>query len=300
MVLRQLEMLVAVLDFGSYKKAGEALHVSHSAIHRQVSLLEQELDDRLLVRAGKFVQITETGRVLVALARRIQQEISTVQQQIRKANCLESGHLRIGTGTSVLTFFLPPVLERFHELYPGVDVRVTTTTGDQVIHDIQSGKLDVGVAYAPTDMPPGEAMPKYDLLYREEFVLAVGHRHPLGKRKSVSLSDAIGFPFILYPQPSRVRRLFDRALAELGLTASIAMEVENEEAMEKMIAINMGIAFLSKRRAVTDRVRQVRLRDHHFYCDVGLVFPNSEYSPPPVTEFARMCREAVPAMAESQ
>jgi DNA-binding transcriptional LysR family regulator len=295
MDLRQLEMLIAVVDCGSYKKAGETLNVSHSAIHRQIRMLEQELDDRLLVRNGKFAQITDTGRALVTLGRRIQQEISLFQQQIKKANQLETGHLRIGTGTGVLTFFLPPVLQRFRKQYPGVEVRVTTSTGDQVIREVQNGKLDVGVAYGPKDMPPGETVPRYELLYQEEFVMAVGRGHPLGKRKIISLADAAEFPFILYPKPSHVRRQFDRVLESAGIVPHIIMELENEEAMERMIAVDMGIAFLSKRRAVSDRIRQIRLRDLRFYCEVGLVYPSSEYIPPAVAEFARMCQEAVPA-----
>ena len=293
MDLRQLEMLVAVVDCGSYKKAGETLHVSHSAIHRQIRLLEHEISDRLFVRKGKFVQITETGHKVVTVARRIQQEISGLDQQIKKANQLKTGHLRIGTGTSVLTFFLPPIVQRFRKQYPGVELCVTTGTADQAIRDIQNGKLDVGVAYAPTDMPPGEAVPGYEVLYQEEFVLAAGKQHPLAKRKTVSLAEAVDYPFILYPMSSHVRRLFDRALQRFGLKPLVIMEVENEEAMEKLIAIDVGIALLSKRRAVSDKIRQIRLRDLQFHCDVGLVFSNSAYLPPPVSEFARMCREAV-------
>ena len=295
MDLRQLEMLLAVLDSGGYKRAGEALHVSHSAIHRQIRILEQELNDRLLVRSGKLVRITETGRVVSTLARRIQQEIRSVQQQIRKVGSLDTGHLRIGTGTSILTFFLPPVLRRFRERYPGIDVRVTTNTADQVIHDIQSGKLDVGIAYAPMDMPSGDIIPGYELLYREEFVLVVGEAHPLARLKSISLAEAVRFPFILYPRESHVRRTLDRVIQASGLNPQIVMEVENEEAMEKMIAINMGVAFLSRQRALKDRVRQIRLKNVNLSCDVGLVFPNSDSVAPAIVEFARMCREAVPA-----
>jgi DNA-binding transcriptional LysR family regulator len=122
-----------------------------------------------------------------------------------------------------------------------------------------------------------------------------GKQHPLAKRTTVSLAEAVKYPFILYPKLSHIRRLFDRVLQRFDLSPQVIMEVENEEAMEKLIAIDIGIALLSKRRAVSDKVRQIRLRDLQFQCDVGLVFSSSEYLPPPVSEFARMCREAVNA-----
>jgi DNA-binding transcriptional LysR family regulator len=293
MDLRQLEMLTAVVDSGGYKKAGEILHVSHSAVHRQIRLLEYEINDRLFVRKGKSIQITETGHKVVATARRIQQEIAGLHQQISGAKQLATGHLHIGTGTSILTLFLPPIVQRFKKQYPGIEVCITTGPAHQMINDVQSGKLDLGIVYAPADLPPGEAVPSYELLYQEEFVLVVGKRHPLAKKASVTLTEAVKFPFILYPRLSNIRRLFDRALQRLDLSPQVVMEVENEEAMEKLIAIDIGICLISKRRAINDKIRQVRIRDLRFHCDVGVVFSSREYLSPPVAEFTRMCREAV-------
>jgi DNA-binding transcriptional LysR family regulator len=295
MDLRQLEMLVAVMEGGGFSAAGERLHVSHSAVHRQIRLLEHELGVCILVRSGRRVHVTDDGRLLVDLARRIQMEIACVQAKMKEANQLQSGRLRIGTGMAVLTFFLPPVLERFRSQYPKVDVRLSAASGDEVVHDVTTGKLDIGVVYSPADMPPGEAIPSYELLYNDEFALVVGQNHPLGRRKQVTLAEAIQYPLILYRRPSHVRRVLDRILLKAGLTPQIAMELENEEAIERMIAINMGIGFLSRRRAAIDRVRCLNLKGDRFFLDVGLVTPPSGYLSPPAREFAVYCREAARA-----
>jgi LysR family cyn operon transcriptional activator len=292
MELRQLEMLLAVVDCGTYQKAGETLHVSHSAIHRQVRLLEYELQDRILVRAGKYVRLTEVGSRIVVLARRVQQEILEVRGQIGDANHLRTGLLRVGTGNSILNLFLPPVLERFRKEFPGVEVRIKTGTGDEVAHEVLSGSLDMGITYSPADTLPGDPAPKYELLYRDELVLAVGKKHPLAKRAAVSLAEAISFPFILFPKSSHIRRLIDRLFVAEGMTPRVVMELDNEEAIQKMVAINMGIAFFSKARALSNQVLHVRLRGHRIYSDVGFIFPQASYVPPPVREFARVCREA--------
>jgi LysR family transcriptional regulator, cyn operon transcriptional activator len=292
MELRQLEMLLAVVDCGTYQKAGETLHVSHSAIHRQVRLLEHELQDRILVRAGKYVRLTEVGSRIVVLARRVQQEILEVRGQIGDANHLRTGLLRVGTGNSILNLFLPPVLERFRREFPGVEVRIKTGTGDEVAHEVLSGSLDMGITYSPADTLPGDPTPKYELLYRDELVLAVGKKHPLAKRAAVSLAEAISFPFILFPKSSHIRRLIDRLFVAEGMTPRVVMELDNEEAIQKMVAINMGIAFFSKARALSNQVHHVRLRGHRIYSDVGFIFPQASYIPPPVREFARVCREA--------
>lgn len=296
MDLRQLEMLLAVVEAGGYKKAGERLFVSHSAIHRQIRLLEHELQDRLLVRRGRRVQLTDAGSLLVDLARRVKREISNVQNRLNEAHQLQSGHLRIGTGTTALTFFLPSVLTRYRSQYPRVDITITTGTADLIVREIQIGELDLGIVFGPSDMLPGDLVPNYELLYQEEFVLAVGADHPLASRRSVSLRDAVAYPFITYPKPSHVRRLIDQVLAEIGATPQIVMELENEEAIEQMIGINIGITFLSRRRAVRDHIRYFRPREGRVLCDVGLVLPPLDYQPHAAREFARFCFEAKEAM----
>ncbi len=290
MDLRQLEMLLAVVDAGSYAKAGEVLHISHSAIHRQVRLLEHEVGDRILVRSGRHVELTETGEILLQLGRRLRQEVMAAERQIRERNHLNSGHLRIGTGTMMLVFFLRPVLDQFRKEYPGIEVQVQTGTSDFVLEGIQKGDLDAGVVLAASDvLPPADYLVR-EVLYRAEFVLAVSKNHPLANKKTVSLAKLIEHPFIMHPKATNVRRVFDRICAEAGLTPKISMELENEEAMETMIEINMGVALLSKRRAVSDHLHYLRITGRRIYCDVCLVFADREYVPRTVEEFSRICR----------
>ncbi len=289
MDLRQLEMLLAVVDAGSYAKAGEELSVSHSAIHRQVRLLEHEVGDRILVRSGRRVELTETGEILLQLGRRLRAEVTAAERQIRERNQLSSGHLNIGTGTTMLVFFLPPVLDQFRKEHPGIEVQVRTGTSDFVLAGIRKGDLDAGVVLASPDVRPPDALVR-EVLYRDEFVLAVSKRHPLVHKKTVSLDKLVEHPFIMHSKTSHVRRVLDRIFAEAGLTPRISMELENEEAMETMIEINMGVALLSKRRAVSDNLHYLRIAGQRIYCDVTLIFADREYIPRSVEEFRRVCR----------
>jgi DNA-binding transcriptional LysR family regulator len=292
MEVRQLEMFLAVVESGGFSQAGEQLHVSHSAIHRQIRLLEHELHDRLLVRVGNHMELTQTGRIVLEHARRIRQDLANLRLQVGELTRAQTGHIRIGTGTTVLVLFLPPVLERYQKEYPGIEVHVMTGTADEVIQEIYNGNLDLGIVFSPTDVPKGEPVPNYELLYQEEFVLAVGKGHPLANRKTVSLPQLLDFPMIAYSKTSHIRRMLERFFENAGVTPRITMELENEEAMEKMIEINMGIAVLSKHRAVMDKINFFRIAGHPIYCEVGMVSPKVDYAPRAVVEFARMCRAA--------
>jgi DNA-binding transcriptional LysR family regulator len=292
MEFRQLEMFLAVVESGGFSQAGEQLHVAHSAIHRQIRLLEHELHDRLLVRVGNHMELTQTGRIVLEHARRIRQDLTNLRVQVGELTRAQTGHLRIGTGTTVLVLFLPPILERYKKEYPGIEVHVMTGTADEVIQEIDHGNLDLGIVFSPMDVPKGEPVPNYELLYQEEFVLAVGKGHPLAQKKTVSPRQLLDFPMIAYSKTSHMRRMLERFFESAGVTPRIIMELENEEAMEKMLEINMGIAVLSKHRAVMDKIHFFRITGRPIYCDVGMVSPKVDYAPRAVVEFARICRAA--------
>jgi len=141
MNLRQLEMLLAVVQHGGYTNAGKALHVSHSSIHRQVRILEEELRCRVLERAGRHVEVTEAGRVLMRVAQQIELVIADARRQIADLDQLRSGALRIGSNTNVLIFFIAPVLKRFRKEHPQVDVSIMTNTADRLFEEIAAGGL---------------------------------------------------------------------------------------------------------------------------------------------------------------
>jgi len=290
--LQQLAMLLAVVDSGGYTQAGKALNISHSAIHRQVRLLEEEIQEETLVRIGRRVEPTEAGRILVNLARRIQNEISGAQRQIGETTQLLSGHLSIGTGSSILVSFLPPILQRYRQEFPGVEVYLMTGTADGVIEDIASGKLDLGIVFNPADVPPGSHGTRYEILYKEEFFWAVGKGHPLARRKRATLREIAQHPLIMLPRTSHIRRTCERLFENAGLKPRVAMELENEEAIEKLIEIDIGIALRSRHRAHNPRIHTFATRGLRIYCEVGMVFPRGSYIPRATCEFARLCRLA--------
>src|SRR5690606_23936702 len=75
------------------------------------------------------------------------------------------------------------------------------------------------------------------------------------------LEDITPFPFVTYSKTSYIRRRIERLSQPESIAPAITMELENEKAIEKMIEINMGVAMLSKRRAVSDRIHYLAVKD---------------------------------------
>lgn len=291
MELHQLQLLRAVIESGGYAPAGKLLHVSHSAIHRQIRLLEQELGCRVLARSGRGVKPTESGRVLAELNLRLRQAIADAQCQIDELNNLAKGHLRIGTSSSILVSFLPGVLRRFSSQFPGVHLHLATGIADDLIEEVLEGKLDTGILFNPADFP--RPLPELDwsILYVEEFDWAVGKTHPLAKQSQIALSELAAYPLITPPPRSHVRRACDRLFGAAEIVPTVITEVENEEAIDKLIELNLGFAARSHRRPANEKICCFQIPGHTIKCEVGMVWRKRNNADRAFREFFRVCKQ---------
>jgi DNA-binding transcriptional LysR family regulator len=292
MELKQLAMLVTIVDCGGYAQAGKALNISHSAIHRQIKLLEEEIKEYVVIRTGQRVELTEAGRILLNLGRRMHREISDTRRELNEITHSLAGRLNIGTGSSILVSFLPPILQQFRQEFPGVEVYLMTGTGDGVMHDIATGTLDLGVVFDPADTVSGGQGTTHEILYKEEFLWAVGKRHALAHRRCVTLAEVARHPLIMLPKTSHVRRTCERLFESAALKPRIAVDVENEEAIDKLVEVDIGVALRSRHRSQNNNIQMLRTSALRIYSEVGLVFPTGAYIPKTVREFARLCRQA--------
>lgn len=291
MELRQLQLLLTVIESGGYAAAGKQLNLSHSAIHRQIRMLEQELDCHLLARSGRCVAPTEPGRVLAGLAQQIRDQIAEARQQVNDLTSLQSGHLRIGTTSSILVSYLPTVLQCFSKKFPGVRFQLVTGIADDLIEDVLRGKLDLGILFNPTDLRRRMPELEIEILYCEEFDWAIGNGHPLAMQDQVTLAQLAAYPLITLPPQSHLRRACDRLFAAQGLVPTVITELENEEAIDRLIEINMGFALRSRRRPENARIRCFRIPSDTVQCTVGIVLQKTSCIPRATTEFIRVCRE---------
>jgi DNA-binding transcriptional LysR family regulator len=299
MKLRQLDMLLAVADSGGYGKAGANLNMSHTAIHRHIRLLERDIGSRLLVKIGRQVQLTDTGNIVVEFARRVNNEMSEVKRRVEEANNFGGGTLSVGTGTNTLRMFLLPIIKRFKAEFPRVELRLITAPGDVVLAELQNGSLDLGVIATHRQLSISSQI-LYTELYRDEVFLAVSKRHPYAQRRSITLAEAAELPLIVLPKGSRIRQTQELMFQQAGLVPTIVMELENQEAIEDMVAMNMGAAFLSKHRRTKDGLAAIQISGYKVEVEIGIVRRRTGYLPRAAETLIRIYSEAGKARSDGR
>ena len=125
MDLRQLEIIRAIADSGSFTAAGEKLHVSQSAISRQILLLEEELGEAVFHRIGRRIRITPAGEALLQLSNRVFQDLQDTVKEISDKQESLRGTMRLVGGMTVCLYVFPTLLAEVRRIHPHLDLKIT-------------------------------------------------------------------------------------------------------------------------------------------------------------------------------
>ena len=143
MDLRQLEILQAIAETGSFTATGRKLRVSQSAISRQVLLLEEELNEAVFLRIGRRIRITPAGEALLQLSHRVFLDLKDTVARITDTQASLIGPVRLAGGMTVSLYVFPVLLRDFRKHHPDAEIKITAGSTDKCIAGLRSGKVRV-------------------------------------------------------------------------------------------------------------------------------------------------------------
>lgn len=294
MDLRQLEIIRAIAEAGSFTAAGDALHVSQSAISRQILLLEAELGEPVFHRIGRRIRITPAGESLLQLSHRVFQDLADTVSTIRDTRESLRGTMRLVGGMTVCLYVFPMLLAEVRRRHPDLDLKITVGSGERSIALLRSGAADLGLVTVPVDAADLVSLPAL----REELLLITYPAHPLARKRDIRSADLDRQPFILFEAGSITRRLVDEFFTREGLEPEIVMETENVEIIKAMVEHGLGISVIPwQSAAAAVRTKQLhcsRIAGHALFRDTGWLYPKMRRLPRAVSEVMRVFEEIRP------
>jgi DNA-binding transcriptional LysR family regulator len=294
MDLRQLEIIRAIADTGSFTAAGERLHVSQSAISRQVLLLEAELGEPVFHRIGRRIRITPAGESLLQLSHRVFQDLQDTVSHITDKQESLRGTMRLVGGMTVCLYVFPTLLAEVRRTHPNLDLKITVGSGERSIAMLRSGAGDLGLVTLPVDAADLEAVP----VLEEELLLATYASHPLAKKRSITPADLNRQPFILFETGSITRRLVEDFFTRERIEPEIVMETENVEIIKAMVRTGVGISIIPWQAAAADvKSRELfcsRIAGHALWRQTGWLYPKMRRLPRAVSEMMRVFEQIRP------
>lgn len=260
MNLRQLRYLTEVVAQGfNITAAAAALHTSQPGISKQLILLERELGVDILQRRGnRIVGLTEPGKRVAEVARRMLLDAESLRHLGNELNAQDAGRLVVGTTHAQARYVLPGVLKRFRARYPRVQLVIRQENESRVPALVSSGELDIGLSAEPPQ-------PHEDLLvlpcYELPRSVIVPARHPLLREKRLTLEKIARYPVITLDASFAGGRKVLQAFTAKGLPIEVAMSAIDADVIKSYVELGLGVAVLPSIAFEAGRDRHLRALD---------------------------------------
>jgi DNA-binding transcriptional LysR family regulator len=242
MDLKQLRILQAIAETGSFHGAASKLHLTQPAISQQLKSLELELGETLVIRSRPKVGLLPGGLAVLASAERVNAELEKLKLRFAPETPGQlTGVLRIAASTLGIIYLYGDLLERFIGQYPRIELVVTAAeSGIGAARHVLAGSADVAFTPFPVDLPNLQTM----VLAETEHLVIVSRQHRLAMRKRVSVSDLRNHPFIRYQADAGSRAVSDQLFLPGGGYPPIFVESNDTEFIKRVVMLGMGSAMV--------------------------------------------------------
>lgn len=229
-----LRYFISVARTGSFTKAAAQTHVAVSAISRQMTLLEQELETKLFTRLPRGVELTPEGEVFFAYAQRAALDACFVRQEMKSLRKTASFEIRLGASEGLAQNILPVAMASFSQIYPEVLFTLQTVSPPKIAKKIKEGSIDIGLNYT-IEKTLGVSIKK---TWRAPVYVFMAKNHPLSEHTTLDLDSLLSYPLALTEEDSTAHSLLKRSHALSGQTRPlrIALRSNFSQALIKYVA----------------------------------------------------------------
>ena len=241
--LRQMQYLIACIDYGSVAAAAEHLNVSQPTISVAIAKLENQLGVQLLLRHhSQGVTPTSSAENILSSARSLLTHASELQRQAMLTGTTVAGELKLGSFTTLAPTVLPGLIRALGAKYPDIYLQISEGTQEDILTDLNDGRIDLALLY---DIELPKSLRCVPLSDPSPYV-ALPEGHPLTQQTSVSLEDLTQYSLILL-DVSPSREFFLGLFQKAGLKPQVAYTSPSLELVRGMVGQGLGCAILVTR-----------------------------------------------------
>ncbi|MFF3561293.1 LysR family transcriptional regulator [Streptomyces sp. NPDC002574] len=245
--LERLRILHAISAYGSVSAAADVLHVTTSAVSQQMTKLERETGQALLVKNGRGVRLTDAGRLLSGHADRILSLVELAHSDLEAHRGAPVGELRMGAFPTAVRGLFPQALMSLRSDFPTLRAMVQEMEPEPALGRLVRGDIDLAVVLdwynKPLSLPGGLAKePLLDDI--ADVVVPVGH--PLAGHAEADLAEFADDDWITWPDGGFCHEWLLFTLRGKGVEPRIAHHAEEHPTVLALVAAGLGVAVVPR------------------------------------------------------
>ena len=242
--LSQYKIFYEVAKAGNISRAAKELYISQPAISKSISKLEDSLGLSLFTRSSRGVQLTCEGEVLFVHVREAFEALDRGEQELKRIQEFDIGHLRIGVSNTLCKYILLPYLKTFVDQYPHMRVTIESQATAQTLARLEQQKIDLGLVAEPSLKKELSFIPVMDI--QDIFVATPAYLENLYLREGRDTSLSETGNIMLLDTSNMTRRYVDEYMAQNNIYPRQILEVTTMDLLIEFAKIGLGIGCVIK------------------------------------------------------
>lgn len=238
MNVRQLEIFEAIMRTGSVSEGARLLGISQPAVTKSLRLAEQAAGFVLFRHVRGRLYPSPEAESLLPYARRVQREMNTVDEVLRKLRDGRGGSVSVAAPPSLARSFVTPAIAKFLSDRPNILLEALVLPTLLVADHVAQSQVDFGLIHEPIE----NSRIDDELIGESAAVCIVRNDHPLAERRSVGVRDLEGVPLVCYQSDTVIGGRVRMALSSAQRPRDIDVVVNNSEQAFDLVAAGVGVA----------------------------------------------------------
>lgn len=237
MELRLLTYFLAIYETGSISAAARELRIGQPSLSRQIRKLERDLGITLFTQGSK-ASATASALAFVPIARDLLSRAEQAEATIKSMDHNEALRLTIAGPTTTVADVIAPFIAASGA--SGLLTNIREVLPTSVYRELVQYRADLVVGSSP---PPSHL--EYIIVGYSPILAQLPEEHELLRRSEISLAQIAAYPIAIVDDNHNVRRIFDQAISEAGLSMQIAFETQSTQASQALAAANRAVCISS-------------------------------------------------------
>lgn len=287
--LKQIRYFDAIARLGTFSAAAEACSVTQPALSMQIKELEEIVGSPLLERRPRGVSLTAFGEMFHVRAQAMLTILKDLDDLARAAGGQPAGKLRLGVIPTIAPYFLPSVITRLSQHFPGLNPIMRESMTSRLLEELDDGRIDAAILALPVSEP---ALTEVSL-FTERFVLI----RPLeDANKPVPSRDKLREMRLLLLEEGHCFR--NQALSFCDMPSSQPREMLDGSSLStlvQMVAVGIGVTLIPEMAVPIETrsaaVSVARFRDPQPLRTIGMVWRRTSAMEAQLMQVAEVVRE---------
>jgi DNA-binding transcriptional LysR family regulator len=248
--VKQLRVLKAVAEHGSFSAAADALSYSQPAISQQIAALEKRAATTLVDRGSRGVRLTDAGRALVEHAEVVLARLAAAEAELDAIAGIRGGRVRLASFPTAGASLLPPAVAVFTDRYPDVELTFVEQEPEEAAQMLRAAELEIAMVFEYGDVNQPEFARLFEGIELHHLVddpmyLALPREHPLARKQRVRLEEFADETWIQETDAHSWCGGFHAACCEAaGFDPKVGFQSDDYNVVQGLIAAGVGISLV--------------------------------------------------------